>query len=473
MLRFQQLAPGLALGADEERSEQWEKWLRDDVVPVVEDLLDNPIFRGRIREIPEQLFTSPPQVRRARINALADALVAEAQALVAAAKEFDLLETLADQDRAQDQAWIAKQAGHSVDSRSVIEKLAERPWFNVVNPDDFWTPTFDLHLTHSDPLLTQQYCRTQPPGKLLGDHVIERMFARLDFWKKQLEHGRQQLQSRLGGDKAGVAAHERVFTCAIDVEQKYQAVRSDWREGNDARLRNACLVLLQTYLAYHEVPQLAWLDLDLRTLTVHGQIVRSFFRRRGPVNLTEKKNGNGLHKDAPRPASVVDGQLIRQVAAALEDLAPLYHQGVHADDLIAEAKDRFNLVVVVDPRMVFWQGELLKLSWSDAEKAWNLMLHLAVKTEGKLPMHDFKLTKVSTDRALSIRKAHLKKFLSGCTAGEGLAARLEKVRGGPCYLDEVEPQDVKVLDLDADEWTVDASEFLPGNLQAAAGGSAP
>ena len=125
MLRFQQLAPGLALGADEERSEQWEKWLRDDVVPVVEDLLDNPIFRGRIREIPEQLFTSPPQVRRARINALADALVAEAQALVAAAKEFDLLETLADQDRAQDQAWIAKQAGHSVDSRSVIEKLAE------------------------------------------------------------------------------------------------------------------------------------------------------------------------------------------------------------------------------------------------------------------------------------------------------------------------------------------------------------
>ena len=32
-LRFDQLAAGLPLGADELRSDQWEAWLRDDVVP--------------------------------------------------------------------------------------------------------------------------------------------------------------------------------------------------------------------------------------------------------------------------------------------------------------------------------------------------------------------------------------------------------------------------------------------------------
>ena len=464
-LRFQQMASVLTLGADEERSDQWEAWLRDEVVPVVEDLLDNPVFRRRIRELPEQLFTSPPLDRRARINALADALVAEAQTLVAAAREFNLLETLADQDRAQDQAWIAEQSPHGVDTRSVIEKLAERPWFNVVNPADFWTPSMDLHLRRTDALLTRQYRRRRSDWKLLGDHVIDLMFERFDFWKKRLEHGRQQLQARLGGNQAGFAAHERVFMCAIDVEQKYQAVRRDWREGNDARLRNACMVLLQTYIAYHEAPQLAWLELDPKSLSVNGRMVRSFFRHRGEVILEEQRNDGRLYQVGTRTASLVDVQLVRQVAAALEDLATLYHLGVHADDLIAEAKDQFRLVVSVRPRAVFWEGARLDLPWDDAEKAWNFLLNLAVRAEGKLKIRNFVVSGASTNRALSVRKAFLIKFLSEITAGQGLAVLINKDRGGECRLD-LEPHEVKVLDLDADEWLVELDEFFAGKIGA-------
>ena len=367
-LRFNQLAPGLHLGADEKRSDQLEAWLREDVVPVVEDLLDNPVFRSAVRELPEQLFTAATSDRRARINALADAFVADAQTVVAVAREFDLVETLADHDRALDQAWIAEQTTGGIDTRSAIEKLAERPWFNVVSPEDFWTPTLDLHLIRPDPLLTRQFRRAHSQETLLGDHVIKGMFGRFEFWKKRLDRGRQQLQLQLPVGKPSFVAQERMLASSFDVEQKYQLVSDDWRQGNEPRLRNACLALLQTYIAYRHAPRLPWLEVDSQALPVEGRTLRSFFRHRGTVVLAEQNNDGCLYVVNRREAFLIDIQMIRHVAAVLEDVAALYHRGVHADDLIAEAKDQFRLVVVVRPRMVFWNGALLNLPWDRAPK---------------------------------------------------------------------------------------------------------
>ena len=218
------------------------------------------------------------------------------------------------------------------------------------------------------------------------------------------------------------------------------------------------MTLLQTYVAYHHAPRLPWLGIAPQSLAVQGPILRSFFRHQGTLTLVNREDDGQLRVVGERPASLVEVQMIRQVAAALEDVAALYHRGVHADDQIAEAKDRYPLVVVVNPRMVFWQGVLLDLPWTGTEMSWNLMLHLAVKREDKLSLHHFGLTGSPTNRGLSVRKAQLIKFLSGCAAGEALAVRIEKERGGPCFLD-VEPQDVKVLDLDADELMVDISEL--------------
>ena len=86
------------------------------------------------------------------------------------------------------------------------------------------------------------------------------------------------------------------------------------------------------------------------------------------------------------------------------------------------------------------------------------MLHLAAKAEGKLPLHDFEPTDIKTQRDLTVRKSNLVKFLSRAPAGEELAASIDKVRGGECRLD-IEPSQVKVLDVDGDDWTVDSSEF--------------
>lgn len=457
-LRFSQLAPNLRLGADENGSDQLEAWLRDDVVPVVEDLLKNPGFRRRVQQMPEQLFGASSPNRRRRIDALADAMVAEAGTLVEVAREFNLVELLQDQDRALDQAWIDAERGSGLDARSAIEKLAERPWFDLANPEDFWSPSMDLFLRRPDALLTRQYRRMRSEWKMLGDHIIDLMFVRLDFWKKRLNHVRGELQFRAPADKVSFAALQRMLACAIDVDQKYRDVRSDWREGDEPRLRNACSVLLQSYIAYHEAPRLDWLGFNSQSLTVYGGMIRAFFRHRGTLRLVEQRSDGRLHEVGSRAASLVDVQLVKQVAQALEDLAAMYHRAVHADDLIAEAKDQFRLVVSVNPRMVFWNGALVDLPWASAEKTWNLLLHLAVKAEGKLPLRDFALSGIRTSRDLTIRKSHLEEFLRRVGPGAELAARIDRPRGGECRL-ELDPGEVKVLDLQADEWTVDVSEF--------------
>lgn len=459
-LRFKQLAPRLTLGADVATSDLLEAWLRNEVVPVVEDLFDRPLYRRRVLEVPAQLFTAPPGDRRVRVTSCAEALVSDAQTQVAVAGQFKLVGLLADHDRDQDLSWIAEQA--SVDTRTAVEKLAERPWFDLVKPQDFWAPSFDLYLRRSDPLLTRQFRRGHSPAELLGDHVIERMFARIEFWRRRLECTRERLQQGLGTAPDAYAAHERMFCGASDVAQKCHALAQDWRAGGEARLRNACLVLLQTYAAYHHLPQVPWLGRDPQEVAVQGHCLRSYFRHQGTVLIAEQHTDGRLHQVGSQQASLVDVQLVRRVAAALEDVTALYERGIHPDDLIAEAKDQFRLVVVVQPRMVLWQGTLLELPWNGAEKTWNLLLHLAVKGEGKLPLRDFALTGIESSRDLSIRKFNLVKFLSQTAAGEELAVLVERPRGGDCRL-QLEASQIKVLDLDADRWTVDEREFLPTN----------
>lgn len=458
-LRFEQLAPLPASGADEALSDKLEDWLRDEVVPVVEDLTDNPVFRRTVTAVPEQLCTRSPGAQRAQVNSLAAALVVCAQTFVDAAREFNVLDVLSDQDCVQDKGWLAEEQHRNIDARNVIEKIAERPWFDVVSPEDFWAPTAHLYLGQSDPLLTRQFRRSQPYSKLLGDHVVGMMFARLDFWKQRLEAGWNGLQPRLGalGNRA-FAALQSAFGAFIDLEQKYRALRLAWLSGSEPRLRNACLTLLQAYVAYHPSPKLVWLHEDTQSLTAHGEVLRKFFRHRGTVFEIQEFGADRVQRVGTRSAQLVDTHLIQQVAAALGDISEIYHRGVHVDDLIEEARSQYRLLVVVHPRLVFWDGDRLDVNWDSAEKPWNLMLNLAVRAEGRLPLHPYALTGETTGRALTVRKSKLIQLLSQTGPGEKLSVLIEKPRGGDCRLSLASP-DVKVLDLEADNWTVDVDEF--------------
>ncbi|MBN8625097.1 MAG: hypothetical protein J0M17_06400 [Planctomycetes bacterium] len=459
-LRLKQLLPSPPSGVDETLSDQFEIWLRQDVVPVTEELLNNPAFRRIISAIGQQLFGDDKNERRVQLNGFADALTACAQAMVAAATKFGVLDALADQDRTTDENWLEEEFNRHADRRCVVEKMAMRPWFDLVDGDDFWTPRCGLFLRDSDALLTRQFRRELTHSQLLGDHVTELMLARVGFWTRRLSMAWNRLQPRLGerGEPA-FADLSSVFARFLDVEERHRALVAVWRTGSESRLRNACMVLLQTYVAYHSAPQLAWLGFTTQSLTVNGATLQPLFRRQGILTQIKHVTANQYRQVDTQTARLVDLEVILQIGAALEDVAAMYQRGVHADDLIKEARAQYKLVVVVRPRMVFWRGRPLKLEWDGTETMWNLMLHLAVQAEGKLPIRDYVLSGVKTNRDLSVRKSHLMKFLAGAPGGDDLAVLIEKRRSGPCYLD-IAPETVRVLDLDADEWTVDVQEFF-------------
>jgi hypothetical protein len=193
---------------------------------------------------------------------------------------------------------------------------------------------------------------------------------------------------------------------------------------------------------------------------VNGAMLGKFFRRRGTVVEVEQVGPREVKEVGRHAAQLVDTELIQQVAAALSDITELYEQGMHADDLIEEARTQYRLVVVVRPRLLFWDGERLDLNWDSAEKPWNLLLNLAVQAEGLLPLHSYELTGVKDNRDLSVRKVKLIELLSRTEPGEKLGVLIEKARRGNCRL-ALEAQDVKVLELEADAWTVDVDEFKP------------
>jgi hypothetical protein len=459
MQRLAQWAPLPQSGANEILSDELEAWLRDYVVPVVEDLLDNPVFRRIVSAICEQLLESSDTEERRQIDDFADSVVTCASALVNAAEEFGVHEVLADSDRADDERWIAADKNANIDPRSVTEKAVDRPWLGMVTSQDFWSPTFSPQLRVTDALLVRQFRRSVPFVKLLGDRVSSMLVARCNFWKHRLDSTGQRLQIRLGGEgNRAFKAQEEILNCLIEIDHRYQLIRQRWLAGPERRLRDACFALLQTYVAYHPYPQIPWLGVASQTLSVNGGVLKAFFRHRGTVKEIELISHGRARVVGTKTASLVDTNLIRQVAAALDDLGEIYRRGAHPDEIIEEARSQYALLVVVRPRLVFWNGERLALEWNDAEKSWNLLLNLAVRAEGKLPLHAFTLTGVRTNRDQSVRKLHLRRYLSSVPHGDELAARIEKHRGGDCYLD-MDSGAVKVLDLDADDWTVEVNSF--------------
>ena len=457
--RLSRLSPTPPFGINEASSDGLEDWLRHDVVPVVQDLLDNPAFRRVVLTFVVQLFADKENKRRRQLNEFAEVLADCARTMVAAAKKFGVVDVLSDRDRADDESWLAEEFNRKVDRRSVVEKMAQRPWFDLVDAEDIWTPQWGLFLRDPDALLTRQFRRELTYANYLGDHVTTLMLARARFWLQRLTTSWTDLHLRLGNlGQPAVDDLSSAFARVVVVEERYRALVAVWRNGGESRLREACLTLLQTYVAYHEAPQLPWLDQSPNSLLVSGAMLRSLFRRRGTVTEAEPVRGNRYRVVGSYQARIVDLEMIRQVAGALEDIAATYRRGVFVDDLIEEARTQYKLLVVVKPRMVFWQGKRLDLDWDGSDASWNLMLHLAVKASGQDAKGPYALSGIKTNRDLSVRKSHLTKFLQRAPSGDALAVLIEKHRKGECYLD-VARGEVRVLDMDADEWTVDVQQF--------------
>ncbi len=475
---FEVLAQLARKGVDETLSDRIEEWLRNDVVAVAEDLQKIRRFQRYATAAIDQLVPGAETPVRRQMESVADAIVECARAMIDFAGKTGTIQKLADVDGALDAAWIQEQKDRAavrsldpqsaVDTRCVVEKAAERPWFDCFVQDEYFAAGWHLYLRNSDSLLTRQFRRFEPSPPFLGDIITHMAFARISFWEDRLQSGWGRLST--GGkwsyETAG-AAYSRASAAVLALEKSIQQLRESWLLGTEPRLRNACCTLIQAYTAYHPCPAIPWADATVGELTPYAAVLRSLFRRRGELTEVQPPNAKAGPVVGRREAQIVDMKLVRMVAAALDDLKEMYEQETMPEDLINEARSKHRLVVVVSPRMVFWDGVNLGINWNRKEKSWEMLMHLAAHAEELKGVDQFRLSGVRTHRGLSVRKHNLIKHLTPDNSTDDspaaqLAARIQKNAGGECYL-ELKPHEVKVLDLSAlgaDSWTIDLKDFL-------------
>ena len=131
---------------------------------MVEQLNENPKFHRYATKTLRKFRHRAQTKNRDQLVRFADSLVECARSMVHAANQTNQLQLLSDHDRKRDQEWIEKQnqwrterSDSPLDTRSVVEKIADKPWFDLIAEGDFFTGSWDLFLDKSDDLLLPSF----------------------------------------------------------------------------------------------------------------------------------------------------------------------------------------------------------------------------------------------------------------------------------------------------------------------------
>jgi hypothetical protein len=465
---YEQIAPKPRLGADVPASDRLESWLREKVVPVVEDLqAKSPRFRRLVSWALTQIMPGAQTDARSTVDAVATALVDCAKALVEVSEKAGITERLAG---ATVSPTTEAAAGLSDNQRTgsdlcpplgrlAVETEATRPWLDLVSQADFFYPATGLHLREPQGSLSRSFNERFRSGFSFGEHIVRMLIARVEFWQKPIDEAwKNCFYAIQGNTQRENDWRNRLFSAKIKLDQAVEELKKCCLAGNEARLRNACCVLLQVYVAYHPSPTLQWLAPPEDWVRTSGAVLRAHVRHRGEV-VTVEPIGPRLARMVERStAMIVDMVLLEQVAAALHDVAELYRQAVSPEDMIEEAVQSHDLVVLLSPRAVCWKGRKVGPNWHDHPQPWDFLVQLAEAATKGQGVDCYNFGDGVTHRDLSVRKYELARLLP-----DDLGVLLEKTRSGPCRL-ALPPEKIAILDLDADAWTVDVDDILQGLL---------
>lgn len=370
---FDSLATFLAVTLTEETSDRAEAWLRNEVCPVVEDLLANRSFRLAARWSVDHLEPGVDTQERRLVTAVDAALVSCAQRLL----------PLCARQESQGEGSHAPQSARvaiSDSDRSSIELIARRPWFDLVCSEEYFHPTQSLHLLTSHPEHTTNFRRNELRVPL-GDYVARSLFARIDYWKTILERvtlaALANLPPRLGVNPEG----EALVTAKFALDEAVVQLTARCRLGNDPRVRDACATLVQVYAAYSALPNLDRLGCPAGSAAANRGLIRSCIRRRGDITTVQPLREGVLAIVAKQTASLCDPAVVRNIASALQQVAVFYDVPEDPDDLVEWCKDRTRLLMVDRvPRAVFWEGvPVAEDQWDEKPVEWNLLWTMAIR----------------------------------------------------------------------------------------------
>jgi len=367
------LANAISVALNEETSDRAETWLRNEVCPVFPELARNRSFRLTVRWSADHLGRGANTDERRSVEAVDLALVQCAREL-AAMTVAEARETSVDPQDGPFRAVI----NHS--NRAILDLIASRPWLDLVCCEDFFHPACELCLRVPNIDHTTAFRGRGELRVPLGDYIERCMFARIDYWKSLLDpiwndvFHRRDIQQNWSQE-----TRNRLFDAKITMDSTIDGLKAACCTGPKRQRREACVALTQIYAAYARVPNLEGFGLPPGLLGQDGGVIRTCVRRRGNMTIVQRAPDGPLELVDTVPASLCDPEVVRQVAAALHDVAPFYDLPEDPDDLIEWANDRARLVMVDrSPRAVFWEGgEVAAGEWDQHPRDWNLLWVLA------------------------------------------------------------------------------------------------
>ena len=438
---YRRLRVAMEVSLNEDTSDQAEAWLRDEVCPVVEELVFSQSFCSAARWSVDHLAPGIQGTERQLVQAVGDALVHCARELVSATV-VEGAESPAGDDRESALVRI------SAEYRSSLEMIAGRPWFDLVCAEEYFHACRGLHLEpdrasqdlrrkHTDTFRQQNELRIP-----LGDYVARSMFARIDYWKAILDRTWRHVFTQLPPGRGGeIKTHDRLFSAKSRLDQAVAALSTQCGSGNAPRQRDACAALTQVYAAYGQKPNLDWLGCPPGWGTGHAGLIRSCVRRRGELQVANSDAHGRLRIVETRPAPLCDPDVLRHIAGALHDAIPLYEVPDDPDELIEWANDRARLVLVDRfPRALYWDGRTIaEAQWDDSPNEWNLMWTLARHAQRLVTQ---KSLSNPNRHPIKSRRSRLKGLLSEMLE---LDNRIETRRGTGGYQLDLAPGDICLL----------------------------
>ena len=432
--RYTAICPEGGTELSPSQAAQVSAWLDQDVCPVVEELLVRPIFCNRAAWPIRYLGAGAHGEERRLVEAVDTALLNTAAALVGFARQGKNLAALRRLGPYQEvlprgsldgtEPGILGKAGKRVPlGLSVVESIATRPWKDLVAVQDYFHPVAELNLISAGDQGGEDRERLatftpafNPRLQAPGDYVSRTMMLRIEHWTLQLQKFTVRCHSVFRrGSAAGGPAWAAVGRAWQELNAGVEALRALCCSGDEARIRNSCIALVQVYAGYRPRADLSWLKL--------------------PPKIARNASGIRHRVEQRRDAGFVE-----RIAAALADVTPIYRRPLEPEEMIGGARQRYALLLVggVGARQAFWKGKRIPAAWTDHAALWDFLWTIAERALKLQGMDGFGNDEERA-AALKDRKHRLGKIVP--------RDLFEKIRpaGRGTYRLEIRPDDICLL----------------------------
>jgi hypothetical protein len=369
--RFRQIVPHPLTGWDPVRGRQLRCWLREDVGPVLEDLVRRPRFRAQAAWPVRTLRPGAGTAERALVEDLDAALAAQGRALRRLARRprvRERLETVAvEQVVAEEEVLLGsgspqgvRRVHGPVDRLGVflvqLDRIAGRFWQDLVCLGDYFEPSGGWGTGRRPGGQPGEFVvalnpELHPGGDFVSRCLCRRVEGLLGTLRDFLRFGDEAFRLPGAGPPKGWAEVSRRHR---DLALRAEQLRRACLRGEQQPLRDACILLTQAHAGLCPGADLGWLGLP-----------------EGALRGGAPAMGHRLQS--------CHGELLERLAASLGGLKELYADSDARQSAIEEAAAAGGLVVVRPGQHVYWEGRLLAVAWSRYHALWRLLVALAEK----------------------------------------------------------------------------------------------